>query len=77
MCVVVVEYLETGSGENERLTALESAKVSQENIRTVFSGMCTILSAALKQPSLKTEVSEDVTICSKLFYVTIFTSSFN
>ena len=57
VCVVVVAYIETGSGETEKLTALESGKVSQENIRTIFSGMHTILGAALKQPSLKTDVS--------------------
>jgi hypothetical protein len=54
---VVVEYLETGSGEGEKLTALESKKVTQENVRTIFSGMHSLLSAALKQTSLKQEVS--------------------
>lgn len=56
MCTVVVEYLETGSGETEKLASLESKKVSQENVRTIFSGMHSLLSVALKQSSLKTEV---------------------
>ena len=59
---VVVEYIETGSGETEKLTALESSKVSQESVRTIFSGLHTILSAALKQPSLKTEVGDVVVL---------------
>lgn len=54
---VVVEYLETGTGKTEKLASLESSKVSQENIRTIFSGMNSILSTAFRQPSLKTEVS--------------------
>lgn len=58
VCAVVVEYMETGTGETERLVALESSKVTQENTRTIFSGMHSILSAALKQPSLKVEVSK-------------------
>ena len=57
ICAVVVEYMETGTGETERLTSLESNKVTQENTRTIFSGMHSILSAALKQPNLKVEVS--------------------
>ena len=57
VCAVVVEYIDTGSGETEKLTALESSKVSQENIRTIFAGMHTLLTSALKQPSLKTDVS--------------------
>ena len=56
VCSVVVEYLETGRGETERLAALESQKISQENVRTIFSGMHTLLSAALKQTTLKAEV---------------------
>ena len=56
VCAVVVEYLETGSGETEKLVSLESQKLSQENVRTIFSGMHTLLSTALKQSSLKAEV---------------------
>ena len=56
VCSVVVEYLETGTGETDRLAALESQKISQENVRTIFSGMHTLLSAALKQTALKAEV---------------------
>ena len=62
VCAVVVEYIETGDGETEKLTALESSKVSQENVRTIFSGLHAILSSALKQPSLKTEVRRVVHI---------------
>lgn len=62
MCVlvytVVVEYMETGTGDTEKLTSLETTKVTQENLRTIFSGMHAILSTALKQPGLKIEVGE-------------------
>ncbi len=53
---MVIEYIETSKGEVDQLSALQSSKVSQETVRTIFSGMYTILSAALKQPGLKLDV---------------------
>lgn len=67
VCAVVVEYIETGGGETERLTSLESSKVSQENVRTIFSGMHAILSSALKQPSLKVEVGPQLSVVAMLY----------
>ena len=53
---VVVQYLETGVGEEESLTALQSEKCPQETVRAIFAGIHTVLTAALKQPSLKAAV---------------------
>ena len=52
----VVQYLETGVGEEESLTALQSEKCPQETVRAMFAGIHTILTAALKQPNLKPAV---------------------
>jgi len=54
--IAVVHYLETGLGEEESLTALQSEKCPQETVRAIFAGIHTILIAALKQPSLKPAV---------------------
>lgn len=54
--LVVVEFMETRTGETEQLVSLESSKMSQDTVRTIFSGMHTIISSALKQPGLKLEV---------------------
>lgn len=59
---VVVQYVESGSGEEEQLAALHSDKCPQETVRAIFSGMYTILSAALRQPNLKQEVC--MCVCS-------------
>ena len=53
---VVVQYLEIGVGEEESLTALQSEKCPQETVRAIFAGIHTVLTAALKQPSLKAAV---------------------
>ena len=53
---VVVQYLETGVGEEESLTALQGEKCPQETVRAIFAGIHTVLTAALKQPSLKPAV---------------------
>ena len=58
--LVVVQYLESGGGEEEKLRALESAKCSQEVIRVAFAGMHTLLSAAVRLPGLKTEVCSEL-----------------
>ena len=55
-CPVVVQYLETEEGEEEQLSALQSEKYTQEVLRAVFSGMHSVLAAALRQPGLKVEV---------------------
>ena len=48
--------METSTGENDQLAALESSTISQETVRTIFAGMYTILSSAFKQPGLKLDV---------------------
>lgn len=53
---VVVQYVENGDGEEDQLSGLQSEKYTQEMLRTIFSGMHTVLTAALRQPGLKTEV---------------------
>ena len=53
---VVVQYLESGDGEEELMSGLQSEKYTQELLRAIFSGMHTVLAAALRQPGLKTEV---------------------
>ena len=53
---VVVQYLESGDGEEELMSGLQSEKYTQEMLRAIFSGMHTVLTAALRQPGLKTEV---------------------
>ena len=55
-CTVVVQYLESGDGDEEQMSDLQSEKYTQEVLRTVFSGMHTLLKAALRQPGLKAEV---------------------
>ena len=52
----VVQYLETEGGEEQQMTELQSEKVTQEMLRVVFSGMHSLLAAALRQPGLKVEV---------------------
>lgn len=53
---VVVEYLQTGSDDEETLAKLETGKCTQEVLRALFAGMHTILQSALRQPRLKAEV---------------------
>lgn len=53
---VVVQYLETENGEEEQMSDLQSEKCTQEMLRAIFSGMYTVLTAALRQPGLKVEV---------------------
>ena len=52
----MVQYLETGSGNEAALAALRSERCSEEALRSMFSGMHTIVTAALRQPKLKPEV---------------------
>ena len=52
----MVQYLESGDGEEELMSGLQSEKYTQEMLRAIFSGMHTVLIAALRQPGLKTEV---------------------
>ena len=53
---VVVQYVESGDGEEDLMSGLQSEKYTQEMLRAIFSGMYTVLTAALRQPGLKTEV---------------------
>ena len=53
---VVVQYVESGDGEEDLMSGLQSEKYTQEMLRAIFSGMHTVLTAALRQPGLKTEV---------------------
>ena len=53
---VVVEYLQTGSDDEEALAKLETGKCTQEVLRALFAGMHIILQSALRQPKLKAEV---------------------
>lgn len=59
---VVVQYLETEDGEEEQLSGLQSDKCTQEMLRAIFSGMHSVLSAALRQPGLKVEVRDRFTV---------------
>lgn len=52
----MVQYIETEGGEEEQMAELQNEKYTQEMLRTIFSGMHTILTAALRQPGLKVEV---------------------
>ena len=60
---VVVQYLETGGGEEEQMSDLQSEKYTQEILRAVFSGMHSVLTAALRQPGLKAEVGSKHGLC--------------
>ena len=53
---VVVEYLQSGSDDEEALAKLETDKCPQDVLRAIFAGMHTILQSALRQPKLKAEV---------------------
>lgn len=64
MCVLlcvpytgVMEYIETGSGVEEALSELETDKLTEEALRTVFAGVHTAVASALRLPRLKSEVS--------------------
>ena len=57
MHTVVVHFLETGCGTEDSTTSLQSEKCPQETVRAVFAGIHTLLDTALRQPSLKLEVS--------------------
>lgn len=52
----VVQYLETGEGDEDQLAALQNTKCTQETIRVLYAGMYKVLSMALRTPSLKPEV---------------------
>ena len=53
-----MQYMETEGGEEDQMVDLQSEKCTQEMLRTIFSGMHTLLTAALRQPGLKVEVQE-------------------
>ena len=54
--------METGYGGEDQMVELQSEKCSQEMLRTIFSGMHTLLTAALRQPGLKVEVWDKLNI---------------
>ena len=56
-CVVVVQYLETGILEEEQFLKMTSAKLTEENLRILFAAIMVLLRSALRQPTLKSEVS--------------------
>eukprot|EP00731_Ephydatia_muelleri_P030928 Em0022g442a len=62
----VVEYLQTGSDDEEALAKLETGKCTQEVLRALFAGMHIILQSALRQPKLKAEVFKEDLILIKL-----------
>ena len=55
--------METGGGEEDQMVELQSEKCTQEMLRTIFSGMHTLLTAALRQPGLKVEVRDKLKMC--------------
>ena len=46
-----------GSDSNVELSGLETGKCTEEDVRTVFAGVHTVLTAALRTPKLKSAVS--------------------
>ena len=46
-----------GSDSNVELSGLETGKCTEEDVRTVFAGVHTALTAALRTPKLKSAVS--------------------
>lgn len=69
LSLVVVQYVETGEGEEELMAGLESEKYTQEILRAMFSGMHTVLTAALRQPGLKAEVRSKCSLYLLLFII--------
>ena len=57
VCVGVTEYIETGSGSDDALSGMETDKLTEEALRTVFAGVHTVLTSALRLPRLKSEAS--------------------
>ena len=58
----MAEYIEMGSDSNVELSGLETGKCTEEDVRTVFAGVHTALTAALRTPKLKSAVSEEFNI---------------
>lgn len=65
---VVVQYLETGVLEEDLFLKLTSDKFPENNVRLVFAALLTLLRAALRQPTLKSEV----TTILNLYYMSNF-----
>ena len=77
--LVVVQYVETGGGEEELMAGLQTEKYTQEILRAIFSGMHTVLTAALRQPGLKAEVWSKINracVCCFLYKVCLHSQIF-
>jgi len=52
-----VQYLETGTLEEELFLKMTTDKLPENNLRLVFAAIMVLLRAALRQPTLKSEVT--------------------
>jgi len=52
-----VQYLETGVLEEELFLKMTSAKLTEDNLRILFAAIMVLLRLALRQPTLKSEVT--------------------
>ena len=50
--------METGILEEEQFLKMTSAKLTEENLRILFAAIMVLLRSALRQPTLKSEVSK-------------------
>ena len=52
-----MQYLETGVLDEELFLKIASDKLPENNLRLIFAALMLLLRAALRQPTLKSEVT--------------------
>ena len=57
-----MQYLETGVLDEELFLKITSDKLLESNLRLVFAALMVLLRAALRQPTLKSEVTTSLVI---------------
>lgn len=66
-----MQYLETGVLEEELFLKMTSDKLPESSVRLLFAAIMALLLAALRQPTLKSEVT---TIFHLILYVKFFSA---
>ena len=53
---MVVQSIEDGSMDTDAFLGLATGKITEETLRVVYAGLYQLITLALKQPNLKSEV---------------------